>query len=215
MNLAREELRAQNYSDLAVVLARTAIGIGAPITYETEGHWVDTVTRLAEADDLSEITPELLGDPVSLLNVLDINDINPQLVTAATDLLTASRNSRMATTLPAHFTYRAREARGCINLLRFQSPDNIRDDSDLWRQLGNLTVFGTYFDSFVDCREDAQALPQFTPLQLARGSMINMAKAVRAIRPETLVSCARACQDIGLGGHIAKRLAKPLLGSRF
>jgi hypothetical protein len=42
-----------------------------------------------------------------------------------------------------------------------------------------------------------------------------MARTLRAVRPETIISCAKACHDTGMQGHIAIRLAKPLLGSSY
>jgi hypothetical protein len=212
MNINRVERRATQYAELGTVLGLTSAGIGISIPTEDQYNWSNTLARLATADDISETTPEKFSDPRALLDMLDLNPDDPILNDIAAELLAASRASREAPNLVTHFSSRRREAIACIDLLRYQSSPDVRDNSSLWSQLGTLTIVGTYFDSFVDCREDAMELPQFTAAQLAQGSLLHFLKAMRGLHSNTVISCAKACRCVGIHKLIVRRLPKPLLG---
>lgn len=207
----REVLRSQQYGQMGAVLASTAERLGQAVDSETRGKWINTLSRLPYADDISETNPDLLS-PTSLLEILETEE-SPELLLTASSLLKASSTSRTASSLAVHFASRKIEAINCVELLEYQSSDAVRRNTYVWSQLKALTIFGTFYDDIADCKEDAQVLTQFSANQLAVGAMIHAIKSLKDVEPHTLKATYLAANENGSWQRIMHRLLKPVIGA--
>ena len=175
--------------------------------------WSLTMGKLAKADDMAEESPEFFLSGISLIGYLELDTTNSRLVESAGKLLEANLASSSTRTIRSHYSARTQEALHSASLLRFQSPEEIRENEDLWAQLGNLAITGIHLDSLIDARKDSLKLPQFTALQLTTGALTEMTKYARRINTQTWNSILRQSHNFGLDQYMVKKLIRPVLQS--
>lgn len=194
-----EQGQIDAYAKGGTILAKTARGIGIPITKQSEQTWVETMGRLKVADDLSEQTDLQPNDVLSILNL----PATPALVHTSAQLLAANHGAQTASTIDAHLDHRADEAVASWNLLRYSTDDAVADESR-WRQLELCCVVGIYFDSIGDAIEDSKSLP-FSASALAKHSTKRLLVTARSIKHDTYRSALTALHSEKVGQYIAKK----------
>lgn len=194
-----EQGQIDAYAKGGTILAKTARGIGIPVTKQDEQTWVETMGRLKVADELSEQANLQPSDVLSILNL----PATPPLVHTTEQLLLANHGAQTANTIDTHLDYRADEAVASWNLLRYSTADAIADES-LWHQLELCCVAGIYFDSIGDALEDSKSLP-FTASELAKHSTKRLLATARSIKHDTYSSALSALRSEKVGRYIAKK----------
>lgn len=196
--------RGAQYETCAYILADTVTGISGQLSTQTREAWAMTMSRLATADDISEVTPEVFTAPESLLSYLGLDESNGTLVRTAQRLLDANLASMGAASIRDHFDARALEAEASVDLLRFQSPPELARHHYVWGQLGSIATVGIHIDSIIDSHTDAEKSP-FTTSELVLGAMGAITRVVPRIDPKTWYSVARASHRYGLDYRVVKK----------
>ena len=197
------------YAECAYILAETFGELGHPISEETQLNWDILMRRIAVADDISEQDPGVLRSGESLVQYLGVT-ANLQAITAADSLLDASRRSIAAPTLKAHLDSREDEAVHSMSLLRSQTPELL--PTNVWRQADLMNIAGIFLDSFVDARDDAGELANFTARQLLVGSAMRFAATIGRMDKESLRVITAVSARHGFARHCSKEIMRRVCG---
>ena len=199
------EERTAQYAVTGYILAETAERLGCDMPDAVYESWAATMSRLGSADDVSESDNNVFNTADSLLDYLGL-DPNPQLVEVADELLVANELSFAADSVSKYFASRKREAETSAGLLQFSSPKAVAENEPVWKQMRALSVFGVYFDSYLDAPADVAQLPQFRPAQLRRSAVVHMARVSSEITPKAWFAIGKASHHYGMGGYMLRRL---------
>ena len=171
--------KVERYEAAGRVMAETGIRIGlSPIRLND---WASFMAKIAIYDDISEISPDEYAKPEALLSHLNLDTDDEDLRTHATGLSESSKYADVTADLNTHFYFRKREAIHTIGLMKGLNPDTGRKYPEIWKNLEQIAVAGTFLDDVMDAREDAQRLPQFSARELAYSGLLRFVRERKLI----------------------------------